>query len=175
MKRLLLLALITVIGVIKVSAQQVDILQENYADTRIEELTQDVAELSERLDKLQEDNYFLSFEKFVEKLVFRTELFNTNLKISINDIKILCYNGQYDKSMYYAVKENYNLSQERYDIFLDQKEELSNTILNLPFSSERLDIINLLLERLNVNLESIEGQLYIYLNTINLYYETRFL
>lgn len=175
MKRMLFLILLAVIGVIKVSAQEVDMSQENSADTRIEELTQEVAELSERLDKLQEDYNFLSFEKFVEELVFRTEIFYTNLKISINDIKILCYNGQYDKSMYFAVKENYNLSQKEYDIFLDQKEDLSNTILNLPFSSARLDIINLLLERLNVNLESIEGQLKIYLNMINIYYQTRFL
>lgn len=175
MKRLLLLVLITVIGVIKISAQEIDMSQENSTDARIEELTQEVAELSERLDKLQEDYNFLSFEKFVEELVFRTEIFNTDLKISINNIKILCYNEQYDKSMYYAVKENYNLSQKQYDIFLDQKEDLSNTILNLPFSSARLDIINLLLERLNVNLESIEGQLQIYLNMINIYYKTRFL
>ena len=175
MKRLLLLVLITVIGVIKISAQEIDLSQENSTDARIEELTQEVAELSERLDKLQEDYNFLSFEKIVEELVFRTEIFYTDLKISINDIKILCYNGQYDKSMYYAVKEHYNLSQKHYDIFLDKKEDLSNTILNLPFSSARLDIINLLLERLNVNLESIEGQLQIYLNMINIYYKTRFL
>ena len=149
--------------------------QENSADTRIEELTQEVAELSERLDKLQEDYNFLSFEKFVEKLVFITKISYTDLKISINNIKILCYNGQYDKSMYYALKENYNLSQKEYDIFLGQKEDLSNTILNLPFSSARLDIINSLLEELNVNLEGIEGQLQIYLNMINIYYKTRFL
>ncbi len=175
MKKIVFFAILTIIGVIKVSAQQVDILQENYADTRIEELTQEVAELSERLDKLQEDYNFLSFEKIVEELVFRTEIFYTDLKISINDIKILCYNGQYDKSVYYAVKENYNLSQKNYDIFLDQKEDLSNTILNLPFSSASLDIINLLLERLSVNLEGIESQLQIYLNMINIYYQTRFL
>ena len=175
MKKIVFFAILTIIGVIKVSAQQVDILQENYTDTRIEELTQEVAELSERLDKLQEDYNFLSFEKFVEELVFRTEIFNTNLKISINDIRIMCYNEQYDKSMYYAVKENYNLSQQTYDIFLGQKEDLSNTILNLPFSSARLDTINLLLERLNFNLEIIEDHLQIYLNTINIYYKTRFL
>ena len=175
MKKIVFFAILTIIGVVKVSAQQVDILQENYADTRIEELTQEVAELSERLDKLQEDYNFLSFEKFVEELVFKTEIFNTNLKISTNGIRILCYNGQYNKRLYYAVKEDYNLSQETYDIFLDQKEDLSNTILNLPFASERLDIINLLLEELNVNLESIEDQLQRYLNMINIYYETRFL
>ena len=175
MKKIVFFAILTIIGVIKVSAQQVDILQENYADTRIEELTQEVAELSERLDKLQEDYYFLSVEKFVEKLVFRTKIFYIDLKTSINDIKILCYNGQYDKSMYYAVKENYNLSQEKYDIFLGQKEDLLNTILNIPFSSARLESINLLLENLNVNLEGIEGQLQIYLNMINIYYKTRFL
>lgn len=175
MKRLLLLVLITVIGVIKISAQEIDLSQENSTDARIEELTQEVAELSERLDKLQEDYNFLSFENFVKEFVFRTEIFYTDLKISINDIQILCYNGQYDKSMYYAVKEHYNLSQKQYDMFLDQTEDLSNTILNLPFSSARLDIINLLLEKLNVNLESIEGQLQIYLDTINIYYKTRFL
>ena len=175
MKKIVFFAILTIIGVIKVSAQEVGLLQENSTDARIEELTQEVAELSERLDKLQEDYNFLSFEKIVEELVFRTEIFYTDLKISINDIKILCYNGQYDKSMYYAVKEHYNLSQKHYDIFLDKKEDLSNTILNLPFSSARLDIINLLLERLNVNLESIEGQLQIYLNMINIYYKTRFL
>ena len=175
MKRMIFLILLAIIGVIKVSAQEVDMSQENSADTRIEELTQEVAELSERLDKLQEDYNFLSFEKFVEKLVFITKISYTDLKISINNIKILCYNGQYDKSMYYALKENYNLSQKEYDIFLGQKEDLSNTILNLPFSSARLDIINSLLEELNVNLEGIEGQLQIYLNMINIYYKTRFL
>ena len=175
MKRMIFLILLAIIGVIKVSAQEVDMSQENSADTRIEELTQEVAELSERLDKLQEDYNFLSFEKFVEKLVFITKISYTDLKISINNIKILCYNGQYDKSMYYALKENYNLSQKEYDIFLGQKEDLSNMILNLPFSSARLDIINSLLEELNVNLEGIEGQLQIYLNMINIYYKTRFL
>ena len=175
MKRMIFLILLAIIGVIKVSAQEVDMSQENSADTRIEELTQEVAELSERLDKLQEDYNFLSFKKFVEKLVFITKISYTDLKISINNIKILCYNGQYDKSMYYALKENYNLSQKEYDIFLGQKEDLSNMILNLPFSSARLDIINSLLEELNVNLEGIEGQLQIYLNMINIYYKTRFL
>ena len=84
MKKIVFFAILTIIGVIKVSAQQVDILQENYADTRIEELTQEVAELSERLDKLQEDYNFLSFEKFVKEFVFRTEIFYTDLKISIS-------------------------------------------------------------------------------------------
>lgn len=175
MKKIVFFAILTIIGVIKVSAQQVDILQENYADTRIEELTQEVAELSERLDKLQEDYNFLSFEKVVKELEFRTEIFNTNLKISINDIKILCYNGQYDKSIYDAFKENYNLSQTEYDIYLDQTEDLSNTILNLPFSSARLDIINLTLKKLNAHLECIEGRLQVYLDMINIYYKTRFL
>lgn len=77
--------------------------------------------------------------------------------------------------VYYQFKENYNLSQKQYDIFLDQKEDLSNTIPNLPFSSERLDIINLSLERLNVHLEFIEDRLQIYLDMINIYYKTRFL
>lgn len=99
MKKIVFFAILTIIGVIKVSAQQVDILQENYADTRIGELTQEVAELSERLDKLQEDYNFLSFEKLVKELEFRTEIFDTDLKISINDIQVLCYNGQYDKSV----------------------------------------------------------------------------
>ena len=175
MKRLLLLVLITVIGVIKISAQEIDLSQENSTDARIEELTQEVAELSERLDKLQEDYNFLSFEKIVKELVFRTEIFDTDLKISINDIQVLCYNGQYDKSVYYQFKENYNLSQKQYDIFLDQKEDLSNTILNLPFSSARLDIINLSLEKLNADLEIIEDRLQIYLDMINIYYKTRFL
>ncbi|MBQ3042823.1 MAG: hypothetical protein IJD53_00030 [Alistipes sp.] len=175
MKRLLLLVLITVIGVIKISAQEIDLSQENSTDARIEELTQEVAELSERLDKLQEDYNFLSFENIVKELVFRTEIFDTDLKISINDIQVLCYNGQYDKSVYYQFKENYNLSQKQYDIFLDQKEDLSNTILNLPFSSARLDIINLSLEKLNADLEIIEDRLQIYLDMINIYYKTRFL
>lgn len=175
MKRLLLLVLITVIGVIKISAQEIDLSQEDSTDARIEELTQEVAELSERLDKLQEDYNFLSFEKIVKELVFRTEIFDTDLKISINDIQVLCYNGQYDKSVYYQFKENYNLSQKQYDIFLDQKEDLSNTILNLPFSSARLDIINLSLEKLNADLEIIEDRLQIYLDMINIYYKTRFL
>ena len=68
MKRMIFLILLAILGVIKVSAQEVDMSQENSADTRIEELTQEVAELSERLDKLQEDYNFLSLEKFVEKI-----------------------------------------------------------------------------------------------------------
>ena len=70
MKRMLFLILLAVIGVIKVSAQEVDMSQENSADVRIEKLSQGFAELSQKLEQLQEDYDYLYFTHLIQVLVF---------------------------------------------------------------------------------------------------------
>ena len=96
MKRLLLLALITVIGVIKISAQEIDMSQENSADARIEELSQEIVELSQKLEKLQEDYEYLAFIYDLESLLTKMKTFNNEVKVETNEIVVLCYNGSFD-------------------------------------------------------------------------------
>ena len=169
MKRMLFLILLAVIGVIKVSAQEVDMSQENSADARIEELSQGFAELSQKLEQLQEDYDYLSFTHLTQVLVFETKIFDTEIQISSNEIKNWCYESSFDIDLYLAYEDKYDMLQERYYLFVGNKDELSELIQNLTFSGTRLDAINLLYNMLDHNLTSIENNLQYYLNYLNIY------
>jgi hypothetical protein len=169
MKRMLFLILLAVIGVIKVSAQEVDMSQENSADARIEELSQGFAELSQKLEQLQEDYDYLSFTHLIQVLVFETKIFDAEIRISSNEIKNWCYDSSFDIDLYLAYEDHYDMLQKRYNLFIGNKDELSELIQNLTFSDTRLDAINLLYNMLDNTLTSIENDLQYYLNYLNIY------
>ena len=169
MKRMLFLILLAVIGVIKVSAQEVDVSQENSADAVIEELSQGLAELSQKLEQLQEDYDYLSFTYLIQVLVFETKIFDAEIRISSNEIKNWCYDSSFDIDLYLAYEDHYDMLQERYNLFVGNKDELSELMQNLTFSGTRLDAINLLYNMLDHNLTSIENNLQSYLNYLNIY------
>lgn len=169
MKRMLFLILLAVIGVIKVSAQEVDMSQENSTAARIEELSQEVVELSLKIEQLQEDYDYLYFTHLIQGLVFETKIFDAEIRISSNEIKNWCFDGSFDIDLYLAYEDHYEMLQKRYNLFIGNKDELSELIQNLTFSGTRLDAINSLYNMLDHNLTSIENHLQYYSDGLNIY------
>ena len=169
MKRMLFLILLAVIGVIKVSAQEVDMSQENSADTRIEELTQEVAELSQKLEKLQEDYEYLAWVNQLNDVYYDVEIFTNNVKIRTNEIEVRCYNSSFDIDLYLLDKDQYDQFQDVYDLYSHKRDELSKQISNLTFSNEKQYHINIRYDMLNYALSTLEHSIYIYKKYLDAY------
>lgn len=169
MKRLLLLALITVIGVIKISAQEIDMSQENYADTRIEELSQEVVELSQKLEKLQEDYEYLAWVNQLNEVRYDVEIFTNNVRISTNAIVVRCYNSSFDIDLYLLDKEMYDQFQDFYDLYSHKRDELSKQISNLTFSNEKQYHINIRYDMLNHAVSKLEHSIFSYKQYLDIY------
>lgn len=169
MKRLLLLALITVIGVIKVSAQEIDMSQENSTAARIEELSQEVVELSQKLEILQENYEFLAFVNQLNSVLYEFEIFNNEVDIATNEIMIMCYNSRFDIDLYLLKEDMYDSLQEFYALYSRIKDDLSKQISNLTFSNKRLDYINYRYNKLDTALLMIENSLHAYKQYLDTY------
>ena len=169
MKRLLLLALITVIGVIKISAQEIDMSQENSTDARIEKLSQEVVELSQKLEKLQEDYEYLAFIYDLESLLNKMKTFNNEVKVETNEIVVLCYNGSFDIDQYLLKDDTYEHFQDMYELYLYKKDDFVKQKSNLIFSSEKLSHINSLYKFLDVAQLQIAHSLKAYKAYLNVY------
>lgn len=169
MKRLLLLALITVIGVIKISAQEIDMSQENSTAARIEELSQEVVELSQKLEKLQEDCDYNAFISELYRLLHSTAIFKNEVAIKINEITIWCYNSGFDIDLYLVTEDAYSQLQELYEHYLQRKEDISKQISNVTFSSEKLNHINILYDMIDSDIEYLGNCLSILRKTLDVY------
>lgn len=169
MKRLLLLVLITVIGVIKISAQEIDLSQENSTDARIEELSQEVVELSQKLEKLQEDYEYLALVNQLKDLCYEVKIFTNDVKIRTNEIVVRCYNSSFDIDLYLLDKDMYDQFQDFYDLYSHQRDELSKQISTLTFSNEKQYNINILYNILNSDLRSLDNCISGYKQYLDIY------
>lgn len=169
MKRLLLLALITVIGVIKISAQEIDLSQENSTAARIEELSQEVVELSQKLEKLQEDYEYLTLVNQLKDLYYEVKIFTNDVKIRTNEIVVRCYNSSFDIDLYLLDKDMYDQFQDFYDLYSHKRDELSKQISNLTFSNEKQYHINILYDILNSDLRSLGNSISGYKQRLDIY------
>ena len=169
MKRLLLLALITAIGVIKISAQEIDMSQENSTDARIEKLSQEVVELSQKLEKLQEDYEYLAWVNQLNDVHYDVEIFTNNVRISTNALVARCYNSSFDIDLYLLDKDMYDQFQDFYDLFSHKRDDLSKQISNLTFSNEKQYHINIRYDMLNRALSKLERSIYYYKRYLDIY------
>ena len=171
MKKIVFFAILTIIGVIKVSAQQVDILQENYADTRIEELSKEVAELSQKLEKLEEDYEYLALVNQLNSVLYEFEIFNNEVNIAKNELMIMCYNSRFDIDFYLLKEDMYDTLQEFYALYSRTKDNISKQISNLTFSNKRLDYnyIYYRYNKLDTTLLMIENSLHAYKQYLDVY------
>lgn len=169
MKRLLLLALITVIGVIKISAQEIDMSQENSTAARIEELSQEVVELSQKLEKLQEDYEYLALVNQLNDVHYDVEIFTNHVEIKKNEIVVRCYNSSFDIDLYLLDKDMYDKFQDFYDLYSHKRDELSKQISNLTFSNEKQYLINIRYDMLNHALSTLEYSIYCYKQYLDIY------
>ena len=169
MKRLLLLALITVIGVIKISAQEIDMSQENSTAARIEELSKEVAELSQKLEKLQEDYEYLAWVNQLNEVYYDVEILTNSVEIRKNEIVVRCYNSSFDIDLYLLDKDMYDQFQDFYDLYSHKRDELSKQISNLTFSNEKQYHINFRYDMLNSALRRLENSIYSYKAYLDVY------
>ena len=169
MKRLLLLALITVIGVIKISAQEIDLSQENSTDARIEKLSQEVVELSQKLEKLQEDYEYLALVNQLKDLCYEVKIFTNDVRIRSNEIVVRCYNSSFDIDLYLLDKDTYDQFQKFYDLYSHKRDELSKQISNQTFSNEKQYNINILYDLLNFDLRSLDDSIELYKRFLDVY------
>ena len=144
MKRILFIILLAVIGVSKISAQEVDLQQENSTDARIEQLSKEVAELSQKLEKQDDEFMFLSYKSSLEQLSLELQIFINNVKIEATKIIIWVYNSTFDVDLYLSTESYYRGLEEQYDSFMQYKEKLSKLALDYPFPSEKHDYIDII-------------------------------
>lgn len=168
MKKIVFITLLMVIGVIRVSAQEIDSLQENSTDARIEELSQKVVELSQSLEQLQEDYDYLNVQIFLKDQIFDVIVLYHDVRFSTYRLLDWC-DSNFDIDLYLAAEESYNLERERYNQFVEHKDDFLELISCLSFSSERLDIINLLYDKFDFHITVIEEYLQNYKNSLDLY------
>jgi hypothetical protein len=161
--------LLAVIGVIKVSAQEVDISQENSTAARIEDLSQEVVELSQKLEKLQEDYEYLAWVNQLNDVYYDVEIFTNNVKIRTNEIVVRCYNSSFDIDLYLLDKDMYDQFQNFYDLYSHKRDELSKQISNLTFSNEKQYHINIRYDMLNDALSVLEYSIYYYKQYLDIY------
>ena len=112
MKRVIFLILLAVIGVAKVSAQEVDLSQENSKDARIEELSQEVKELSQKLEQLQEDYVFLDCSASLSEYEQELNILANEISISALRIENDLFHSSFDIEMYDAYCNNYDACEE---------------------------------------------------------------
>lgn len=169
MKRLLLLVLITVMGVVKISAQELDLSQENSTDARIEKLSQEVIELSQKLEKLQEDYEYLALEKQIYDVIYKIKIFTNNVDIKANEIVVWCYNSSFDIDLYLLKENMYEKCKVYYDIYSQERDTISKQILNLSFSNEKQHLINILYDLLNTGFANLENSINAYRRYLDIY------
>ena len=169
MKRMIFIFLLAVIGVSEISAQEVGLLQDNSTDARIEELSKEVAELSQKLEKLEEDYEYLALVNQLNSVLYEFEIFNNEVNISTNEIMIMCYNSRFDIDLYLLKEDMYDTLQEFYAHYSRTKDDLSKQISNLTFSNKRLDYINYRYNKLDTTLLRIENSLHAYKQYLDVY------
>lgn len=137
MKRILFLVLLAIAGVTNVSAQEVDTTLGKSPEAQIEELSQKVADLSQKLEILQENYEFLAFVNQLNDVHYDVEIFTNNVKIRTNEIVVRCYNSSFDIDLYLLDKDMYDKFQDFYDSYSRITDNLSKQISNLKFSDEK--------------------------------------
>lgn len=137
MKRMIFIFLLAVIGVSEISAQEVGLLQENSTDARIEELSKEVAELSQKLEKLEEDYEYLALVNQLNDVLYEMEILTNDVRIQTNEIVIWCYNSNFDIDLYLLKEDLYDQFQDFYDCYSHRTDDLSKQISNLKFSDEK--------------------------------------
>lgn len=163
------MALLTIVGIVKVSAQELDLTIENSEDSQIKELTQTIAELSQRLEKLQNDYDYLDCSNYHQHLVLEAKVFDTQLKVQSNDIKAMIFNSRFDIDYYQVCEQNYNLNVDIYNIYLQHKDACSKFLSMCPFTGKKMDAINRQYNEFVLTLNSIENHLEYYKNILDLY------
>lgn len=169
MKRILFLVLLAIAGVINASAQEVDTTLGKSPEAQIEELSQKVADLSQKLEILQENYEFLAFVNQLNSALYEFEIFNNEVDIATNEIMIMCYNSRFDIDLYLLKENVYDTLQEFYALYSRTKDDLSKQISNLTFSSKRLGYINYRYNKLDTTLIGIENSLYAYKQYLDIY------
>ena len=169
MKRILFLVLLAIAGVTNVSAQEVDTTLGKSPEAQIEELSQKVADLSQKLEILQENYEFLAFVNQLNSALYEFEIFNNEVDIATNEIMIMCYNSRFDIDLYLLKEDMYDSLQEFYALYSRIKDDLSKQISNLTFSNKRLDYINYRYNKLDTALLMIENSLHAYKQYLDTY------
>ncbi len=143
--------------------------QENSTAARIEELSQEVVELSQKLEKLQEDYEYLAWVNQLNDVRYDVEIFTNNVKIRTNEIVVRCYNSSFDIDLYLLDKDMYDQFQDFYDLCSHKRDELSKQISNLTFSNEKQYHINIRYDMLNYDLRTLEHSIYYYKQYLDIY------
>lgn len=169
MKRILFLVLLAIAGVTNVSAQEVDTTLGKSPEAQIEELSQKVADLSQKLEKLQEDYEYLAWVNQLNDVHYDVEIFTINVKIRTNEIVVRCYNSSFDIDLYLLDKDMYDQFQDFYDLYSHKRDELSKQISNLTFSNEKQYDINIRYDMLNNALSTLEHSIYFYKQYLDVY------
>ena len=173
MKRVIFLILLAVIGVAKVSAQEVDLSQENSKDARIEELSQEVKELSQKLEQLQEDYVFLDCSASLSEYEQELNILANEITISALGIENDLFHSSFDIEMYDAYCNNYDAREEQIkasEFAIDVvKARVESAISRYDFSYLHINVLNAKFNVLDKAIIEVKAALAYYETVIDLY------
>ena len=170
MKRILFLVLLAIAGVTNVSAQEVDTTLGKSPEAQIEELSQKVADLSQKLEILQENYEFLAFVNQLNDVLYGMEILTIDVRIQSNEICVWCYNSSFDIDLYLLKEDLYDQFQDFYDSYSRITDDLSKQISNLKFSDEKqCRIVVYIHDKLTSALSKLENSIYFYKKYLDVY------
>ena len=138
MKKIILLIVISIVGVINATAQISNFSQSN-------DLKECVNTLSIKLNSLQHDYDILYCNYILSDVQLNLKDFMNDLNTRANAILINCYNGRFDFDLYYAYNSSYNSSLELYDSMKERTESTKALVtLKIQTSNFTDDEIKLL-------------------------------
>ena len=169
MKRILFLVLLAIAGVTNVSAQEVDTTLGKSPEAQIEELSQKVADLSQKLEKLEEDYEYLALVNQLYDVLYEMEMQINYVQIKTNEIVVWCYNSSFDIDLYLLKEKLYDQFQDYYNLCSQTSDGFSQKISNLKFSDEKQYSVVQIYGRLTSALSSLEHSIQFFKRYLDVY------
>ena len=156
MKRVIFLILLAVIGVAKVSAQEVDLSQENSKDARIEELSQEVKELSQKLEELQRDYAYLDCYATLSECIQDLKILYNDIYVNTRGVENSMFHVPFDIGLYDAYCDYYEHTEE---LIENHEETIDALNAKVEAAISRYDFLYLDINVLNAAIKALDKQL----------------
>lgn len=155
MKKILLL-IIAIVGVLQVSAQEADSLQNKSAALTIDSLTV-------KLNKLQHDYDYLYCDYELHKLMTDLTNLSNSVDISSNSLITYYYNSRFDRALYTSYVNNYDAKCAAFNTLKDKIEVVRVAVLvrglSSNFTEMELSVIKASLAVIQQSTSTVEASL----------------
>ena len=165
MKKIVLLV-IAIVSVLQASAQEVASLQNHSVAISVDSLTL-------RLNKLQHDYDFMYCDYSLQKVMIDLKELSQSIDITSNRVIINVYHSRYDRSLYNAYLDHYDVSCSEFDSLKETVETVRSFVLTKiaasDFTELELNVLKSRLDTISKSVSTVEVSLRYYNVTIQAY------